>query len=66
MIALSGVRSSWLMFARNVLFVRLACSATSLATVSSASRDWIWPSMSLKPSMRTPSSSSASLTARTE
>ena len=66
MIALSGVRSSWLMLARNVLLVRFACSATSFATVSSASRDWICPSMSLKPSMRTPSSSSASFTARTE
>ena len=66
MIALSGVRSSWLMLARKVLLVRFACSATSFATVSSASRDCTWPSMSLKPSISTPSSSSASFTARSE
>src|SRR5713101_7245386 len=66
MMALRGVRSSWLMLARKALLVRLACSAPSLATVSSASRSWICTSMSLKPSMRTPSSSSESFTARSE
>ena len=64
MMAFSGVRSSWLMLARKALLVRLACSAASLATVSSASRSWICTSISLKPSMRTPSSSSVSFTAR--
>lgn len=34
MIALSGVRSSWLMLARNWLFAMLACSASSLASSS--------------------------------
>ncbi|EDY15813.1 hypothetical protein CfE428DRAFT_6666 [Chthoniobacter flavus Ellin428] len=37
MIALSGVRNSWLMFARNWLFERLASSAASLARRSSSS-----------------------------
>ncbi len=66
MIALSGVRSSWLMLARKLLLVRLACSASSFATRSSTSRAWMRSSMSLKPSIRTPSSSSPSFTARSE
>ena len=66
MIALRGVRSSWLMLARKALLVRLACSASSFATRSSPSRSWICTSMSLKPSMSTPSSSSESFTARSE
>ena len=36
-IALSGVRISWLMFARNALFRRLDSSAFSLAEISSCS-----------------------------
>jgi hypothetical protein len=35
-IALSGVRSSWLMFARNWLFVRLASSASARAARSAS------------------------------
>ena len=37
MMALSGVRSSWLMLARNWLLARLACSASSLACCNSIS-----------------------------
>ena len=37
-IAFSGVRSSWLMLARNALFARFAASAASLAACSSVVR----------------------------
>ena len=37
MMAFIGVRISWLMVARNVLLARVACSAASLATRTSAS-----------------------------
>ena len=39
-IALSGVRSSWLMLERKSDFARLAFSATSLALSSSAFFSW--------------------------
>ena len=38
MMALSGVRSSWLMLARNLVLERLACSADSLAARIERSR----------------------------
>src|SRR5262245_4748487 len=44
MMALRGVRSSWLMLARNTLLARLAASAASLAfcnSTSVSSRTWI-------------------------
>ena len=66
-----GVRISWLMVARNRDLARLAASAESLADLSSltslpssASRRWICSTMPLKPSTRTPSSSSVVFCAR--
>jgi len=40
--ALSGVRSSWLMVARNSLFMRLAFSAASRASRRLSSRSITW------------------------
>src|SRR5829696_8848977 len=45
MMAFSGVRSSWLMLARNRLLAALACSAASLARSRSPVRDATWRSM---------------------
>ena len=49
MMAFNGVRSSWLILARNSLFDRLAISASFFASISSVSRcfwsvtSWIAP-----------------------
>src|SRR5215212_3712221 len=45
MMAFKGVRSSWLILARNRLLAALACSAASLARSRSPVRDATWRSM---------------------
>ena len=42
MMAFSGVRSSWLILARNSVLLRLAASASRTATSSCASRSFSW------------------------
>jgi len=64
MTPLSGVRSSWLMLARNWLLARLAASAILRATVRDASRSSTRVSMALKASTSLPVSSPVTRTAR--
>ena len=59
MMAFIGVRSSWLMFARNALFARLAAWASSRAFSSSASA--IFRSVMSRKTMTAPTSSSSFL-----